>query len=157
MWDPACACFAAAPPKTGHAASDFGPGCSSLALNGRSPELPRNLHRKYAEQRMSVDKGFSYGEDEMVCGPKGRPNGSLAGLLGRTGEAKSLVAVIESRGRRMAGSMPQVSEGYRLGSCWIPIRPSTTLFPIATSWRSLVGCSCRRGSIPLRRQKTFRS
>ena len=58
----------------------------------------------------------------------------------------------------MAGSMPQASEGYRPGSCWIPIRQSHDSISdchILAQLRGLL--SQNGGSIPLRRQKDFRS
>ena len=59
---------------------------------------------------------------------------------------------------RMAGSMPQVSEGYRLGSCWIPIRPSHDSISDCHILAQLRGLPLQNGgSIPLRRQKDFRS
>jgi hypothetical protein len=58
----------------------------------------------------------------------------------------------------MAGSMPQVPEGYRLGSCWIPIRPSHDSISDCHILAQLRGLPLQNGgSIPLRRQKDFRS
>src|SRR5438034_2475319 len=58
----------------------------------------------------------------------------------------------------MAGSMPQVSEGYLLGSCWIPIRPSHDSISDCHILAQLRGLLLQNGgSIPLRRQKDFRS
>src|SRR5437016_13782265 len=58
----------------------------------------------------------------------------------------------------MVGSMPQVSESYRLGSCWIPIRPSHDSISDCHILAQLRGLLLQNGgSIPLRRQKDFRS
>ena len=100
-----------------------------------------------AEQRMSVDKGFSYGEDRDGVWTEGTGQMALLlELLGRTGEAKSLVAVIESQrspdGGFYATSVRGLPTGFMLDTD--PAKPRT-LFPIATSWRSFVGCSCRTG------------
>ena len=82
----------------------------------------------------------------------------LLELLGRTGEAKSLLAVIKSQRSPDGGFYAAISEGYRLGSCWIPIRPSHNSISDCHILAQLRGPLLQNGgSIPLRRQKDFRS
>jgi hypothetical protein len=100
MWDPACACFAAGTAEDGVTRNPI------LALDAQVWPLTAlpGAAKKFAsaittaEQRMSVDKGFSYGEDRDGVWTEGTGQMALLlELLGRTGEAKSLVAVIESQ------------------------------------------------------------
>jgi len=53
----------------------------------------------------------------------------LLELLGRTGRQNRWVAVNRiPEVRRMGGFYATSVRGYRLGSCWIPIRPSHGLY-----------------------------
>ena len=100
MWDPACACFAAGTAEDGVTRNP------TLALDAQVWPLTAlpGAARKFAsaittaELRMSVDQGFSYGEDRDGVWTEGTGQMALLmELLGRTGKAKSLIAVIESQ------------------------------------------------------------
>src|ERR1700745_346097 len=97
MWDPACTCFAAGTAEDGVTHNP------TLALDAQLWPLTAlpGAARKFApaittaEQRMSVDQGFSYGEDRDGVWTEGTGQMALLlKLLGRTGRAKSLIAVI---------------------------------------------------------------
>jgi hypothetical protein len=121
MWDPACACFAAGTAEDGVTHNP------TLALDAQVwpltalPEAAKEFASAIAtaERRMSVDKGFSYGEDRDGVWTEGTGQMALLlELLGRTGEAKSLVAVIESQrspdGGFYATSVRGLSTGFML-------------------------------------------
>ncbi|WP_247434216.1 hypothetical protein [Bradyrhizobium sp. 44] len=100
MWDPACGCFAAGTAEDGVTRNPI------LALDAQVwplTALPGAAMRfasaiNTADQRMKVNEGFSYGEDRDGVWTEGTSQMALLlKLLGRTAEAKSLVAVIESQ------------------------------------------------------------
>ena len=74
MWDPACACFAAGTAEDGVTHNPIlaldAQVWPLMALPGAAEKFASAITT--AEQRMSVDEGFSYGKAETVCGPKGR-------------------------------------------------------------------------------------
>ena len=121
MWDPACACFAAGTAEDGVTRNPI------LALDAQIwplTALPGAV-KKFAsavatvEQRMSVDGGFSYGENRGGVWTEGTGQMALLQeLLGRTEKARSLIAVIESQrspdGGFYATSVRGLSTGFML-------------------------------------------
>ncbi|KRQ01147.1 hypothetical protein AOQ71_39945 [Bradyrhizobium manausense] len=100
MWDPACACFAAGTAEDGVTRNPILALDAQVwpltALSGAAGKFASAITT--AERRMSVDKGFAYGEDRDGVWTEGTSQMALLlKLLGRTAQAKSLVAVIESR------------------------------------------------------------
>jgi hypothetical protein len=100
MWDPACACFAAGTAEDGVTHNPIlaldAQVWPLMALPGAAEKFASAITT--AEQRMSVDEGFSYGEDRDGVWTEGTGQMALLlKLLGRTGRAKSLIAVIESQ------------------------------------------------------------
>ena len=74
MWNPSCACFAAGTAEDGVTHNPIlaldAQVWPLIALHGAVEKFASAITT--AEQRMSVDEGFSYGEDrDGVCGPKG--------------------------------------------------------------------------------------
>lgn len=100
MWDPACACFAAGTAEDGITRNPIlvldAQVWPLTALPGAAKKFASAMAT--AEQRMSVDEGFSYGEDRDGVWTEGTGQMALLQkLLGRTGKARSLIAVIESQ------------------------------------------------------------
>src|SRR5882762_2425909 len=100
MWDPACACFAAGTAEDGVTRNPIVALDAQVwpltALPGAAKKFASAITT--AEQRMSVDQGFSFGEDRDGVWTEGTGQMALLmELIGRTGKAKSLIAVIESR------------------------------------------------------------
>jgi hypothetical protein len=100
MWDPACACFAAGTAEDGVTRNPI------LALDAQVWPLAAlpGAAKKFAsaittaEQRMSFDEGFSYGEDRNGVWTEGTAGMALLQeLLGSTLKAQALIAVIESQ------------------------------------------------------------
>ncbi|MDH6259207.1 hypothetical protein M2427_003135 [Bradyrhizobium sp. BR13661] len=100
MWDSACACFAAGTAEDGVTRNPI------LALDAQVWPLTAlpGAAKEFAsatatvEQRMSVDQGFSYGEDRDGMWTEGTGQMALLmELLGRTERAKALIAAIESQ------------------------------------------------------------
>jgi hypothetical protein len=121
MWDPACACFAAGTAEDGVRHNPVlaldAQVWPLLALSGAAEQLASAITT--AEQRMSVDGGFSYGEDRDGVWTEGTGQMALLmTLLGRAETAKSLVAVIESQrspdGGFYATSVPALPTGFVL-------------------------------------------
>jgi hypothetical protein len=128
MWDPACACFAAGTAEDGVTRNP------TLALDAQIWPLTAlpGAARKFgsamttAEQRMSVDGGFSYGQDRDGVWTEGTGQVALLlELLGRTDGAKSLIAVIGSQrspdGGYYATSVRALPTGFMLDTD--PTRP----------------------------------
>jgi hypothetical protein len=128
MWDPACTCFAAGTAEDGVTRNPI------LALDAQVWPLMAlpGAARKFAsaiattEQRMSVNEGFSYGEDRDGVWTEGTGQMALLmELLGRTGKAKSLIVVIESQrspdGGFYATSVQALPTGFMLDTD--PIKP----------------------------------
>jgi hypothetical protein len=122
MWDPTtCICFAAGTGEDGVTRNPI------LALDAQIWPLMA-IHgavRKFAsamttaEQRMSVDGGFSYGKDRDGVWTEGTGQMALLmELLGRPEKAKSLIAVIESQksldGGFHATSVRELPTGFML-------------------------------------------
>jgi hypothetical protein len=100
MWNPACACFAAGTAEDGVTHNPIlaldAQVWPLIALHGAVEKFASAITT--AEQRMSVDEGFSYGEDRDGVWTEGTGQMALLmKLLGRTGRANSLIAVIESQ------------------------------------------------------------
>jgi hypothetical protein len=100
MWNPACACFAAGTAEDGVTHNPIlvldAQVWPLIALHGADEKFASAIAT--AEQRMSVDGGFSYGEDRDGVWTEGAGQMALLmKLLGRNGRANSLIAVIESR------------------------------------------------------------
>ena len=100
MWDPACACFAAGTAEDGVTHNPIlaldAQVWPLIALPGAAAKFASAITT--AEQRMSVDEGFSYGENRDGVWTEGTGQMAvLMKLLGRTGRAKSLIAVVESQ------------------------------------------------------------
>ena len=121
MWDPACACFAAGTAEDGVTRNPIVALDAQVwpltALPGAAKKFASAITT--AEQRMSVDQGFSYGEDRDGVWTEGTGQMALLmELLGRTGKAKSLIAVIESQrspdGGFYATSVRELPTGFVL-------------------------------------------
>jgi hypothetical protein len=146
-----------APPRRRHAQSDFGLDAQVWPPT-RSSERPRNcIGNYYRRTANECRQGFSYGEDRDGVWTEGTAKwlscwNCSAGLGG-----KIVARCNQSQRSPDGGPMPQVSEGYRLGSCWIPIRPSRLYFRLphlgAASWAALA----ERGFNPFTATKDFRS
>jgi hypothetical protein len=100
MWDPACACFAAGAAEDGVTHNPILALDAQVwpltALPGAATTFASAITA--AEQRMSVDGGFSYGEDRRGVWTEGTGQMALLlKLLGRTGGANALIAVVESQ------------------------------------------------------------
>jgi hypothetical protein len=121
MWDPACACFAAGTAEDGVTRNPTLALDAQIwpltALPGASMKFASAMTT--AEQRMSVDGGFSYGKDQDGVWTEGTGQMALLlKLIGRTDGAKSLIAVIESQrspdGGYYATSVRALPTGFML-------------------------------------------
>jgi len=121
MWDPACACFVAGTAEDGVTRNPIVALDAQVwplaALPGAAKKFAAAITT--AEQRMSVDQGFSYGEDRDGVWTEGTGQMALLmELLGRTGNATSLIAVIESQrspdGGFYATSVRELPTGFVL-------------------------------------------
>ena len=143
MWDPACSCFAAGTYEDGVTHNPIlaldAQVWPSMALPGAAEKFASAITT--AEQRMSVDEGFSYGEDRDGVWTEG--TGQMALLLKLLGRIGRQLVDRCHRIAEVAGwwvvchNCPRVTDWVRVGH---RSDQAATLFPIATSWRSFVGC-----------------
>ncbi len=145
MWDPGCGCFAAGTADDGSTPNPFlaldAQVWPLLALPGAVDPFAAALAT--AEHRLRVDGGFAYGQPGQGLWTEGTAQVALlVRLLGRTSQAKALIAAVESlrapAGGYYASNVPRLPTGFMLDT--EPSRPRL-YFHLphlgATAWAAL--------------------